>query len=134
MVKAEQTETLPTVDPKDLEAAYLECGDMFTEVNPDGSVTAKSIVNRLDRIQPAMQSSDALDLFRRLCLLVELVGDIDANWSDLGFAGERPQTLPDALFELASSEIAFESKIGELGSTFFMRDVLDEAISFFRPH
>jgi hypothetical protein len=134
MKKAEQSINLPTVDPKHLEAAYLDCAKLFNDIHPDGSVSAESILDKINETQTPTHDSDTLDLFRRLCLLVQLVADIDANWSEYGFAGTRPDTLPSLLFELASSEIAFESTNGQYASTFFLRDILDDAIALFRPN
>lgn len=128
-----ETELLPAVDPIRLASAYEHCADMFEEIMPDGSIDTTAILSELDRTQQFFDNEETIDIFRRLCLTVQLVGDVDANWSDVQ-SGQRPSELPFAFFELAGSETAFEEVSEGYGSIFFARCILDEAFSAFRPN
>lgn len=127
-----QTETLPTVNPALLEKAYLRCAQLFEDKQLDESVWASEILETLEKSQPLLDKDETVDLFRRLCLTVQLVADIDANWDDSGLSGERPDILPSAIFQIASTETAFEEMEEGYASTFFARDVLDDAFALFR--
>lgn len=129
-----QTETLPTVDPKQLEQAYIRCSHLFKDTGLDETVSASAVLDVLEKTQPRLDRDETVDLFRRLCLTVQLVADIDANWSDAPLSGERPDALPSALYQLASTETAFEQEEDGYASTFFARDVLDDAFAMLRPN
>jgi hypothetical protein len=129
-----QTETLPTVDPARLEQAYTRCSHLFKDTGLDETVSASTVLDTLQKTQPLLDQDETVDLFRRLCLTVQLVADIDANWDDAPVTGERPTVLPLALYQLASTETAFEQAEDGYASTFFARDVLDDAFSMLRPN
>ena len=129
-----QTETLPTVDPARLEQAYERCAHLFEVKQTDESVCATEILETLGESHPDLPRDEIVDLFRRLCLTVQLVGDIDANWTGNGFSGERPRRLPSALYEIAGTETAFEETDDGYANTFFVRDVLIDAFAVLRPN
>lgn len=125
--------TLESVDPKSLEAAYVQCAHMFDDIELDGCVNPHDILEIIDLTQPNLEKEEVVELFRRLCLTVQLVSDLDANWDDSGLVGNRPDRLPPALFHLASSEIAFEESDGDYCNSFFAREILDDAFRTLRP-
>ena len=107
---------------------------MFSQDGMDQEISPTSILDALENAQPQLDKDEIVDLFRRLCLTIQLVSDIDANWTESGYHGERSETLPSALFELASSETAFEQTEDGYACTFFARDILEDAFAMLRPN
>lgn len=128
------TELISNVDAEQLEEAYIRCNPLFAALDSRGRVKAEMILRELNAAAPELNQDDILDLFRRLCLLVQVVGDVDANWSRVVGDGSRPDILPSALFALVSTETAFESSEGDDASVFFARDILEDAYALFRPN
>lgn len=131
----ENAEELPTVDPSILQAAYERCSGSFADWTAGRDmVSGRDFLQRLKTNAPEMDEIDTLNLFMRLCLLVQLIGQIDIEWTQSGLLYDRPGTLPFALFHLASTEPAIEQTNDQYTSVQFERDVIAEAIAFFRPN
>lgn len=134
MAKSGESVTLATVDPKHLEVAYIECGIMFQDILPNDPDNGRKILERLTSLFQSLDRGEIVDLFRRLCLVVDLIADIDEHWTDFGYSGERSNFPPFALFEMASFESACEdTREGRL-SIFFQRDLLEDAFQMVRPN
>lgn len=125
----DQTEMLAIVEPDLLEDAYGRYAYLFIERHPGAQISAEGVLDALGRGFPDLEPCDLIDLFRRLCLTVQLVSEIDANWEALDPRKSRPSALPSGFFELAAIELAFEGTTNGHSSTFFARDVFSDAKS-----
>jgi len=125
-------ELLTPVAPLQLEQAYRVCAHLFEDTKLDGTVNAEAILDEIEKVTENVSKADVIDIFRRLCLTIQLIGDIDANWIESGYPGDRLERIPSALFELAGSETAFEEMDGGYANTYFARPVLDEAFALLR--
>lgn len=124
----DQTEMIAIVDPDQLESAYCYCAHLFVESRPGGAINAEGVLDYLGRAFPNLEPCDQIDLFRRLCLTVQLVSEVDVNWEFVDIQGERPNPLPPAFFELTGTELAFEGIADGRASSFFARDLFQDAL------
>ena len=128
------TENVPEVDPQHLRLSYIRCSHVFGETETAGSIKANDVLAQLSKIAPLLDPDQIFDLFRRLCLSVQLIADIDARWIDNGMPGTRPEAIPFAFYIFASAEAAFEDQYDGYTNTYFAREVVKEATSLFRLH
>lgn len=126
-----QRSKISPVSPEDLRLAYERCHSLFAMTYAAGAAPAGQILEAIETEFPNFDTSDVIEMFKRLCLTVELISFVDANWNEAGFTGDRPGSLPRALFELTSVEPAYEAVMDGQGSTYFERDVLEEAFLVF---
>lgn len=125
------TKKIPPVNPLHLAAAYEHCSSLFEFCDRDRPLPAARILNVLENSLLVLDRPTILTLFKRLCLAIDLLRTVDANWNDARLSFNRHEDLPRAFFELASVEPAYEAMSDAEGSVFFERDIIDEAFLAF---
>lgn len=128
------TELIASVDAAQLQSAYRRCRELFDETDAEGRLRASAILTELQKVSENLSPGDVLDLFRRVCLMVQLVSELDAKWPACDGYASPPEIFPMSLFIMVSEETAFETSQGKHASVFFARDLLDDALAILRPN
>lgn len=120
------------VNPHELRRAYLKCRSILEHLEDRRAIPVGKTLKQIHVAVPRLSRDEVVQVFRRLCLTLDLTAYVDANWKDAGFTAKREYELPFALFELASVEPAYEAIFEGYASVHFEHDLLDEAFATFQ--
>ncbi|MEL6859791.1 MAG: hypothetical protein AAGL97_09795 [Pseudomonadota bacterium] len=124
-----ETTVIPSVDPKQLEQAYLRCSKFFG-VEPAGpKVDAGDVFFALKQVYPKLSNLDLVDLSKRLRLLAELVAELSDKEEKNCAIAKPPKVLPSGIYTLVSEATAFETSSGTSVTVFFSRSLLADALA-----